>query len=126
MERSLEVIAASGVDIVPRFFERFHAVLPGQRERFYNARSSQGQMVNEMVAMMLALASGESWLPTMLRASVNTHHDHGEVNLDHYRITIGILLEILREAAGSGWGEEFERAWQTQADGLLCRIESYF
>lgn len=126
MEDSLEAASASGVDIVPRFFARFHAALPGQREKFYNRGSSEGQMVNEILALLLAQASGEAWLDMMLRASVNTHHDHGGIALADYRITFDVLVAVLRDSAGSGWTAEFDEVWQRQTDRLYALIERYY
>jgi hemoglobin-like flavoprotein len=126
MEGSLEVVAAAGIDIVPVFFERFHRAIPSQRERFYNRGSAEGLMVNEIIAMLLAHSRGEAWLPTMLRASVNTHHDHGGIELEHYRITFDTLVAVLRDTAGAGWTEDFERAWQGQADQLFALIKRYY
>jgi hemoglobin-like flavoprotein len=126
MERSLQVVAETGVDIVPRFFARFHDALPGQRERFYNRGSAEGLMVNEIISMLLAQANGEAWLTTMLRASINTHHDHGGIELEHYRLTFDTLIAVLRETAGSGWRAEFQQAWKDQADQLYTMIERFY
>jgi len=126
MERTLETIGEAGVDIVPLFFDRFHAAIPDQRDRFYNRRSSEGQMVTEIIGMLLAQAGGEAWLTTMLRASVNTHHDHGGIELVHYRITLETLVAVLRDAAGAGWDQETEAVWQDQAVELFALIAKYY
>lgn len=126
MERTLEAIGEAGVDIVPLFFERFHAAIPDQRDRFYNRRSSEGQMVTEIIGMLLAQAGGEAWLTTMLRASVNTHHDHGGIELEHYRVTLDTLVAVLREAAGERWDAEADAVWLDQAGALFALISKYY
>lgn len=126
MERTLEAIGEVGIDIVPIFFERFHAAIPDQRERFYNRRSSEGQMVSEILSMLLAQARGEAWLPTMLRASVNTHHDHGGIELEHYRVTLATLLAVLREAAGRSWDRNADSVWTQQANQFFALIARYY
>lgn len=83
-------------------------------------------MVAEILGMVLAQAGDEAWLPTMLRASINTHHDRGGIALEHYRITLGILIAVLREAAGPAWEPAFESAWQAGCDRLFALIERYY
>lgn len=122
----LEAVGDAGVDPAPLFFDRFYAAYPHERERFCNRASSEGLMVNEMLSMLLAQAGGEPWVSTMMRAQVNTHHDHGEVALDQYRVAFDLLLDVLAEAAGERWKTDDAAVWRAQADGLFALIARYY
>ncbi len=126
MLASLDLVGESGVDIVPLFFARFYAQWPDERARFCNRASSEGLMVNEMLAMLLAFAAQEPWLPTMMRAQVNTHHDHGDIALEQYRTTLAMLLDVLREAAGERWTPHDNTLWEQAADGLFATIAEHY
>ena len=126
MLRALDAVAESGVDIVPLFFERFYAACPEQAALFCNRGSSEGLMVNEMLSMLLAQAGEEAWLPTMMRAQINTHHDHGDIQLEQYRVTLGLLLETMQAVAGERWTPTFNKAWQDACDGLFGMIARYY
>lgn len=125
MLQSLECIAARDIDIVPRFFTRFFAAYPAERERFCNRTSSEGLMVNEMLSMLLASAAAEPWLATMMRAQVNTHHDHGDIAIDQYAAAFAMLVDVLREASGEHWIPAAEAAWQAHASALLEIVTRY-
>ena len=118
---SLEAVGET--DIVPPYFARFFALFPEQEERFHNRGSSQGLMVNEMLSYLLAQSGGEGWVPTMMRAQVITHRDHGEIALAQYRRSLDLLVEVMAEAAGPAWRAEYTRAWQGEIDRLFALIE---
>src|SRR3546814_1673165 len=61
LERSLEAVMEAGKDITPFFYDRFFALYPEQRANFYHFESTSGNMVNEMITSVLALASNEAW-----------------------------------------------------------------
>lgn len=126
MTRTIEAIGAAGVDIVPLYFERFFARYPAQLGLFHNRASSQGAMVNEMLTMLLAQGQGEDWVPTMMRAQVTTHFDHGDIELTQYRGALDLLVEVLGQAAGRDWNAAQATAWQAQADRLYALIARYF
>ena len=126
MTGSLERLAEAGNDIVPRFYERFFALWPGQEANFHNRVSSRGLMVNDMVAMLLAQAEAADWLPMILRAQVSTHHDHGHIELEHYRGALDLLVDVLGETAGPDWSDAEERAWREQAGGLFGLIARFY
>jgi hemoglobin-like flavoprotein len=126
MLRALYAVAESGVDIVPLFFERFDAACPEQATLFCNRGSAEGLMVNEMLSMLLAQAAEEPWLPTMMRAQINTHHDHGDIQLEQYRVTLGLLMETLQSVAGERWTPAFSEAWQDACDKLFGMISRYY
>lgn len=126
MLASLDLVGESGVDIVPLFFARFYAKWPDERERFCNRTSSEGLMVNEMLAMLLAFAAEEPWLRTMMRAQVNTHHDHGNIALEQYAEVFAMLVDVLRDAAGSEWSPELDAVWGEAATGLFGIIAEHY
>lgn len=126
MITSLDHIANADIDIVPLFFDAFYASYPEERERFCNRASSEGLMVNEMIAMLLASANQEPWLGTMMRAQVNTHHDHGKIALEQYRTALNLLVSVLRVSAGTNWNEDTAAAWNFHARALFQFIERFY
>ena len=126
MMQSLEAVAGTGTDLVPRYFERFFALYPAQEGNFHNRVTSRGGMVNEMLTMLLAQAEGAAWVPTIMRAQVATHYDHGDIALEQYRGALDLLVEVLAEAAGQGWDAAQERAWRGEAERLFALIADYF
>lgn len=126
MLASLEAVAESGGDIVPRFFARFHADYPQDEAMFHNPGSSHGAMVNEIMDTLLALASGEEWVELMLRNQVRTHHDHGDIPLERYAQALDLFLAVLADAAGAAWRPEHGQAWRTQAERMLAIIARWY
>lgn len=126
MLHSLEAVAEAEVDIVPVFFARFFGAHPAERANFHNPASSQGAMVNEIMDTLLAIASGEEWVPLMLRNQVRTHHDHGDIALERYAQALDLFVTVLAEAAGPRWLPAHERAWREQAERMAALIERYY
>lgn len=124
--QSLEAVAASEVDIVPVFFERFFAAHPLECGNFHNPRSSEGLMVNEIMAMLLALAADEDWLAMMLRNQVRTHHDHGDLTLERYRDVLDLFVTVLGDTGRPRWKPAYEAAWREQAARIFALIERYY
>jgi len=122
MLETLEIVAEAGKDIVPLFFERFYLAYPEERVRFCNRAASEGLMVNEMLSMLLAQAAGEPWLQTMMRARVNTHHDHGDIQLEQYRVALDMLVDVLKTAAAERWQPEYHDVWREAATKLFAII----
>lgn len=122
---SLDLVAEAGVDIVPAYFERFFALYPADAENFHNRASAQGAMVNEMLTMLLAQAAGEDWVPMIMRAQVTTHYTHGDIALEQYRGALTLLVDVLRDTAGSGWTAAYEQAWSEEAEALFALIARY-
>lgn len=126
MLASLEAVAETGTDIVPRFFARFFADHPQDKAMFHNPGSSHGAMVNEIMDTLLALASGEEWVELMLRNQVRTHHDHGDIPLERYAQSLDLFLAVLADAAGPAWTSACQQAWRTQADRMLAIIARWY
>lgn len=122
MMLSLDAVAAAEVDIVPVYFARFFAQVPADEAMFLNRAASQGAMVNEMLTMLLAQASGEEWVPMMMRAQVTTHWDHGEIPLERYRQALDLLVDVLAETAGPRWRREYDAAWRGQVERMFALI----
>lgn len=118
MMQSLEAIADAEIDIVPRFFAELYVRFPSEAANFLNPGHSHGTMVSEMITMLLALAEGDVWVPTMMRIQQSTHESHG-IELERYEQTLATLIDVLRHAAGDSWQTEHEDAWRTQARRLF-------
>lgn len=121
MMQSLEAIADADIDIVPRFFAELYSHFPSEAANFLNPGHSHGTMANEMITMLLALAEGEEWVPTMMRIQQFTHESHG-IALERYEQTLATLIDVLRDAAGENWRGDHEDAWRTQARRLFAII----
>jgi hemoglobin-like flavoprotein len=118
MMESLEAIAEADIDIVPRFFAELYARYPAEAANFLNPGHSHGTMANEMLTMLLALADGEGWVPTMMRIQQFTHDSHG-IALERYEQTLTTLVDVLRDAAGTRWLPEHDAVWRTQTRRLF-------
>lgn len=118
MMQSLEAIADAEIDIVPRFFAELYTRYPAEAANFLNPDHSHGTMANEMMSMLLALAEGEGWVPTMMRIQQFTHDSHG-IALERYEQTLTTLVDVLRDAAGPLWLPEHDSAWRDQVRRLF-------
>lgn len=118
MMQSLEVVADTGQDIVPIFFDRFFAAYPEQRRSFYHPNVTCGAMVNEILESLMGMATGETWVPGSIQSLVVAHRSFGDIPLDQYSGLLDIMIKTLAEIAGPRWTPEFEAAWQEQADEL--------
>jgi hemoglobin-like flavoprotein len=123
MEQSLELIAQAGTDVAPLFFEKLYERFPGEKPNFLNPDHSHGAMANEMITMLLALAQGEGWVPTMMRIQQFTHRSFGDIAIERYGQALETLVDTLRDAAGDYWQSCHEAAWRAQTAHLFQIIK---
>ena len=123
MIRSLENIALSDVDIVPLFFKKFYERYPAEKGNFLNPQHSHGAMANEMLTMLLGLAEGQEWVPTMMRIQQFTHRSFGDIVVERYGQALETLVDTIRDAAGDRWEQDQEVAWRTQSERLFQTIK---
>lgn len=123
---SMDAIVADGVDIVPLFFARFFRANPGEQEKFHNKVSSHGNMVNEIMGLLLAVAAEEGWVEMFTRAQLRTHEGYGEIALERYREALAMFVDVLGEAAGPRWTPEWDQCWREQAARLMETIERWY
>lgn len=103
MMESLEGIALADIDVVPLFFEKLYERYPAEKPNFLNPEHSHGAMANEMMTMLLALAQGEDWVPTMMRIQQFTHRSFGDIAIERYGQALETLVDTLGDAAGAHW-----------------------
>jgi len=123
MMESLEGIALADIDIVPLFFERLYERYPGEKPNFLNPEHSHGAMANEMMTMLLALAQGEDWVPTMMRIQQFTHRSFGDIAIVRYGQALETLVDVIRDAAGDDWRPAHEAAWRAQTAHLFRIVQ---
>lgn len=123
MMESLEAIADADIDIVPLFFAKLYERYPLEKANFLNPEHSHGTMANEMMTMLLALAEGEDWVPTMMRIQQFSHRSYGDIVLERYEQALATLIDVLREIAGDVWQSAHEDAWSSQAARLVRIIK---
>ncbi|WP_139150029.1 hypothetical protein [Sphingobium yanoikuyae] len=123
MMESLEGIALADIDVVPLFFEKLYERYPAEKPNFLNPEHSHGAMANEMMTMLLALAQGEDWVPTMMRIQQFTHRSFGDIAIERYGQALETLVDTLGDAAGAHWQPAYEAVWRAQTARLFQIIK---
>ncbi len=123
---SMDAIVADGVDIVPMFFAHFFRANPAEQAKFHNKLSSHGNMVNEIMGLLLAVAAEEPWVEMFTRAQLRTHEGYGDIALERYREALDMFVDVLGESAGARWTAEWDRCWRDQAARLMVMIERWY
>jgi hemoglobin-like flavoprotein len=122
LEASLEAVAASGVDIVPEFFNRFFAAWPHQQDSFNRPQATQEAMVAEMLDFLLAQASGEQWIEASVQDCMDRHHSYADIQIDNFEQSLTMLVETLASAAGDAWRPEYAAAWHDQVRAVVTHV----
>ncbi len=122
LERSLYVVAESGLDLTPIFFRRFFALHPDQEQMFPKSSEACGEMVNEILENLLALASDESWVQLSIDNQVSAHRCYGNFSLPLYRDVLDVFVRTLEDLAGKRWSAEFDAAWRQMTDKFYALI----
>ena len=122
MASTLVAVADADIDIIPGLFERFFAAFPEQRPAFINLAAASGRMTNETIQALVGLAADESWVPVTITNFVDLHRNYGEIPQAQYMAFVDMVVDALADAAGAGWNEHAECAWQAQAGRLKAMI----
>lgn len=125
-DASLLAAATSDQDIVQEFFTRFFARHPGQRDSFNRPNTTQGAMVNEMIALLEAIAAQEIWADQTLESSVALHQSYGEICPHLFESALNILKDTMASVAGEKWHPEYELSWQQLIKQTQDKIEKIF
>lgn len=122
MEASLLAVADSGIDIRHSLFDRFFAAYPDRRQAFLAPEATSIRMTDETLQMMLGLAKREGWVWPLVAELVHTHRSYGHLPMSEYDVFIDMTVAELGQAAGAGWSDEANAAWQIYAEELKALI----
>lgn len=122
MHAGLDAVGQAEVDIAPPLFDRFLAAHPEQRAAFINLDAARGRMTSETIEAMLGLAADEPWVATTVINFVDLHRNYGAFPASLYDDFIDAAVDLLAEAAGTGWTRACDQAWRTQAARLKAMV----
>ncbi len=128
VEHSLELIAERDLDIVPLVYRRLFAGRPELRALFAieetgELRSGMGNMVNEVLRLVLAGTDAE--LRNEAQAAVVFHVGWG-LRVDMYRDVLRALMAAVHEGCAEGWTADMAAAWSAQLDRVLAELTRQF
>lgn len=122
MEASLLAIAERDVDIAPLLSARFLDQFPEHRAAFINPDAAWGRMTSETIEAMIGLATQQSWVATSIVNFVDLHKNYGEFRASLYAAYVDMTVDVIAEAAGTGWTAAADHAWRLQAERLKQMI----
>jgi hemoglobin-like flavoprotein len=125
--RSLDLLAARGIDPAPAVYARVFAAYPGLEALFVRDRSGtvRGQMLQVALEALLDLNEGGFYAPGLLHAERVNHQGLG-VPAAAFDAFLAILMETVRDLLGPDWDEEMGAAWRAllaRADALLAEAD---
>lgn len=128
VEHSLELVAERDVDIVPLVYRRLFAERPELCALFAiedprELRSGMGNMVNEVLRLMLAGTDAE--LRNEAQAAVVFHVGWG-LRVDMYRDVLRALMAAVHEGCAEGWTADMAAAWCVQLERVLAELTRQF
>lgn len=128
IERSLELVAERDLDIVPLVYRRLFAGRPELRALFAieesgELRSGMGNMVNEVLRLMLAGTDAE--LRNEAQAAVVFHVGWG-LRVDMYRDVLHALMAAVHEGCAEEWTAKMAGAWSAQLERVLAELTRQF
>lgn len=128
VEHSLELVAERDVDIVPLVYRRLFAERPELCALFAiedprELRSGMGNMVNEVLRLMLAGTDAE--LRNEAQAAVVFHVGWG-LRVDMYRDVLRALMAAVHEGCAEGWTADMAAAWCVQLERVLAELTWQF
>jgi hemoglobin-like flavoprotein len=111
IEVNLAVVVQAAPDVVGRFYAKLFERHP-ELQRLFGRRSQQEQekMLTEAILAVVGHMEDADWLRGVLRPLGAKHVTYG-VTETMYPLVADALVDTLREASGSHWSPEVERAW---------------
>tara|TARA_R110001606_G_scaffold156044_9_gene298748 strand:+ start:1929 stop:2342 length:414 start_codon:yes stop_codon:yes gene_type:complete len=126
MEQSLCAVAEADEDITERLYAKFFEAYPEQEANFFHPAATKGQMVNEILESLLALAQGEQWVEDSIRNHVIAHRSYGDIPFLLYGELLNMLVLCLADIAGNSWLPPYQAAWERQTARLIRIVEDDF
>jgi len=119
MEQSLFAVAEADEDITERLYAKFFEAHPEQEANFFHPATTKGQMVNEILESLLALAQGQQWAEDSIRNHVIAHRSYGDIPFLLYGELLNMLVICLADLAGNRWSIQYQAAWDRQTARLI-------
>ncbi|MEH6758641.1 MAG: hypothetical protein V7676_14175 [Parasphingorhabdus sp.] len=126
MEQSLFIVVEADVDITERLYAQFFAAHPEQKASFFHPTTTKGQMVNEILECLLALAQGEQWVENSIQNHVIAHRSYGDIPFRLYAELLDMLVTCLAEISGKCWSTQYQAAWDRQTARLIRMVADDF
>lgn len=123
IEESLELAAERGGDLTPRVYALLFARQPEMEVLFWRdgkKNTIKGEMLARVFETILDFVGERRYANILVHSEMVTHEGY-EVPRDVFTTFFGIVAEVLKEACGTGWTGEMDRAWRQ----TLAEIEHY-
>ena len=118
LERSFDLIAARGDELVDSFYGRLFAVAPGVQPLFARTdlKKQKGMLLATLVLLRRSLRDLESVTPKL--RDMGARHVRYGAQPEHYPVVGEVLITSMAEIAGDAWTLEYEQAW-TEAMAIV-------
>ena len=111
LERSFDLIAPRGQELVDRFYRRLFETAPSTKSLF--ERVDMDTQKSSLLAILITLRESLRDLSVIapdLEELGARHVDYG-TRPEHYPVVGSVLLETMAEMGGSAWKPEYTSAW---------------
>ena len=111
LEKSFDLIAPRGQELVDRFYQRLFETAPGTRPLF--DRVDMDTQKSSLLAILITLRESLRDLSVIapdLEELGARHVDYG-ARPEHNPVVGSVLLETMAEMGGSAWKPEYSAAW---------------
>jgi methyl-accepting chemotaxis protein len=111
LERSFDLIAPRGQELVDRFYARLFETAPSTKQLF--ERVDMDTQKSSLLAILITLRESLrdlSLIAPDLEELGARHIDYG-ARPEHYPVVGSVLLETMAEMGGSAWKPEYTSAW---------------
>jgi hemoglobin-like flavoprotein len=121
ISESLNLLAERHGDPAPMIYRRLFQAHPELEALFVRDRSGQvrGHMLSMVLESMLDLDANPDFAANMIRAEVVNHQGLG-VPPDLFVKFFPVVMETVRECAGSDWTPAYATAWASLLDRLAA------
>lgn len=116
---SLELVAERKSDLTPLVYARLFDEYPQMKPLFWRDTKDaiKGEMLARVFELILDFIGDNRYAAHLVQCEVITHEGY-DVPPDVFRIFFRVVADSVREALGSDWTAEFERAWAQLLDEL--------
>lgn len=111
LERSFDLIAPRGQELVDRFYRRLFETAPATRPLF--ERVDMDTQKSSLLAILITLRESLRDLSVVVPdlAELGARHVDYGARPEHYPVVGSVLLETMAEMGGSAWRPEYTAAW---------------
>lgn len=118
LERSFDLLAPRGDELVERFYRRLFETAPSTRPLFAHADmvAQRRALLGALVTVRRSLRDLPAIVPALEKMGAR-HAGYG-VRADHYPVVGSVLLVTMAELGGDAWRPEYTAAW-AEAYGVV-------